>query len=115
MNKFYQNYILKIIIFKARNMFESKKFKYIVKQISLISILIYLLIINANILSNFQKEQCTFDKKIIFFFVHSRGLSALNMLKKTFDLHQIFIIESLQVMEPIPKNMLKIQISEFPL
>jgi hypothetical protein len=33
------------------------------------------------------------------------------MLEKTFDLHQIFIIESLQVMEPIPKNMLKIQIS----
>jgi hypothetical protein len=78
-------------------MFESKKFKYIVRKISLISILIYLLIINVNILSNFQKEQCTFDKKIkcLNVFVHSTGLSALNMLEKTFDLHEIFIIESL--------------------
>jgi len=37
------------------------------------------------------------------------------MLEKNFDLHQIFIIEILQVMEPIPKNMLKIQISVLPL
>jgi hypothetical protein len=37
------------------------------------------------------------------------------MFEKTFDLHQIFRIESLQVMEPIPKNMLKIQIGVFPL
>jgi hypothetical protein len=37
------------------------------------------------------------------------------MLEKTFDLHQIFTIESLQVMEPIPKNMLKTQINVLPL
>ncbi len=75
----------KSIIFKVKNTFEPNVFKWIIKVVFITSSLFSLLIINVKILSNFQKEWCTFDfkkkrlKKTMI--IHSWGLSALNMQK----------------------------------
>jgi len=36
--------------------------------------------------------------------IHFRGLSVLNMHLRTFDLHQIWRLETLQIMDHIPKR-----------
>jgi hypothetical protein len=61
-------------------------FKWVIKTNFINSNLFALLIINVKILSNFQKEWCTFGKKKRRLkkktkIVHFRGLNALNMQK----------------------------------
>jgi hypothetical protein len=54
----------KFIIFKAKNTFETNMFKYVLNWIlSIPSVLIYFIIINVKILSNFEKEWCIVDKE----------------------------------------------------
>jgi hypothetical protein len=61
----------KSIIFKVKNMFESNVFKLVIKIIFINSNPFTFLIINVKILSNVQKELCTFnreEKNFEFFF-----------------------------------------------
>ncbi len=75
----------KSIIFKVKNTFEPNVFKLVMKTIFINSSPFALLITNVKILSNFQKEWCTFGRKKKCLkktkIVHSWSLSALNMQK----------------------------------
>jgi len=53
----------KSIISKMKNIFEPNVFKWVMKKKFISSSPFALLIINVKILSNFQKEWCTFGKK----------------------------------------------------
>jgi hypothetical protein len=58
--------ISKSIIFKVKNTFEPNVFEWSIKIIFISSSPFALLIINVKILSNFQKEWCTFGRKKTF-------------------------------------------------
>jgi hypothetical protein len=51
------------MIFKVKNIFEAHLVKWVIKTNFIHSSPFALLIINVKILSNFQKEQCTFGTK----------------------------------------------------
>ncbi len=83
---FVQTTFSKSIIFKVKSTFEPNMFKWAINFFFLMSSSLFsLLIINVKILSNFQKEWCTFgrEKKCLkkIGIVHFRGLSTLNMQK----------------------------------
>jgi len=75
----------KSIIFKVKNNFEPNVLKLVINIIFIISSPFSLLIINVKILSNFQNEWCTFDRKKGRLkktkAIHFRSLNALNMQK----------------------------------
>ncbi len=76
----------KSIIFNVKSIFEPNVLKWVIKTNFISSSSFVLLTINVKILSNFQKEWCTFGRKKdiwIYFLkiVHFQGLSALNMQK----------------------------------
>jgi hypothetical protein len=82
MNNFYLGHIFKSIIFKVKNTFESNVFKLVIKTIFVSSNPFAFLIINVKILSNVQKESCTFNREKTFGkkkIVHIWGLTVLNM------------------------------------
>jgi hypothetical protein len=82
---FFQTTLSKSIIFKVKNTFEPNVFKWVIKTIFINWSPFALLIINLKILSNFQKEWCTFGRKKRHLektrTIHSWGLSVLNMQK----------------------------------
>ncbi len=72
------------IIFKVKSNFEPNVLKWVMKTNFINSNPFALVIINVKILSNFQKEWCTFGKKkwcLKKKTIHSQSLSALNMQK----------------------------------
>ncbi len=86
MNNFVKSHTSKSIILRVKNTFEPNVFKWVINKKIINSNLFALLIINVKILSNFQKEWCTFGRRKICLkktkIVHFRGLSALNMQKR---------------------------------
>ncbi len=85
---FVKTTLSKSIIFKVQNIFKPNVLKWVVNFFFISSSPFALLIINGKILSNFQKEWCTFGReknqlkktKI----VHSQSLNALSMQKHFF-------------------------------
>jgi hypothetical protein len=85
MNNFVKATFSKSLILRAKNTFEPNVFKWVIKIIFITSNHFAFLIINVQILSNFQKEWCTFSKKTRCFkktrTIHPQGLNVLNMQK----------------------------------
>ncbi len=81
----------KSIVFKVNNTFEPNVLKLVIKMVFINSNLFSFLIINVKILSNFQKEWCTFGRKKKCLkktrTVHFQSLNPLTC-KNTFDLCQ---------------------------
>jgi hypothetical protein len=53
----------KSIIFRVKNTFEPNVLKWVIKKKSLVQVFFPFLIINVKIISNFQKDWCTFGRK----------------------------------------------------
>ncbi len=84
-NWIYIMYIMHSCLLSHIYIFEPNVLKWIIKKKIISSSLFLLLIINVKILSNFQKEWCTFGRKKRCLkkkrTIHSWGLDALNIQK----------------------------------
>ncbi len=97
----------KSIIFKVKSTFEPNVFKCVIKIVFISSSPFSLLIFNVRILSNFQKEWCTFGRKKNVF---SKNKDCSFSMFECFE-HAIFLIylcqvlnmQNLQLMQNIPK------------
>ncbi len=104
----------KSIIFRVKSTFEPNVLKWVIKTIFISSNPFVILIINVKILSNFQKEWCTFGRKKGHLkktrTVHFWGLNTLNALnmQKHFWFVSSFEHVNFATNEKIPKKIMTI-------
>jgi len=89
-----KNILSKFIIFKAKSMFETNMFKCVLKWILSISSAFSFILITTKIISNFEKEWCTFDKEkwhlkrktiVHNCFEHKKGLLKHHQFASSFE------------------------------